>query len=1041
MKPLKLTLEAFGPYKDKTCIDFSKFDKQLFLIYGNTGSGKTFIFDAITYALYGEVSGDKRSVKGLKCQSADPSATPKVVFEFEIHNKKYEIERIPVHERLKERGAGMCSDNGGVLFRDGTKEYTKTKEVDQKIKEIIGMSAKDFKSTMLIAQGSFAEVITATTDERRDLLRNIMNTGRLSELSDTLKVMSSEAKKRVEMIDAEIESKKETLIFGDAELDGKIANKNVPFEAVEVEIENALKNEGDKIGELKEMVIQAKTESDAAKDVLTKARTGNENYDSYQRNIEKEKELLEKKQNFDEKENNLKASRAAKGLCEAAKDLTEKNRRLSETENELKTAKKDTETLKENLAKAQIEKDTSEKDAVKLTELDAELLTMKTALSNYQKITEKEDALTKQRNNLETYKMSLECAVNEEKTLESQIVTLVNKTGSFDGEFRKVKNDNEIKNNDDVNKKFTIAVEKTREIFVEISKNEDKKKELQEKREELSRINAKYENARNSYISSQAGFLAKGLEENKPCPVCGSIHHVKLATLSPDSVTKEELDEIRKEAEDKLNEFTQFTTDIKTSEANLAERLKEQLKDLGYSGTIDKTSFDSFVEETSRYIATKKAVLLENGRKIDEEIAENNKAKNDLKLMQQRDVDLKNEIATKTTSIKNTNENILSLQNEITGLKKETLSLSEDELRSNAANLETKIKTIRSRVEKAREVFNKADFDLSVNSQKITILETQIKEKTEDVKQAKDTYAEKLSCASEFGIADEAVAARLVLSDEDESNLENGINDFKTSLERIRGAVISDKEKGYDKLIKADLSELERAFNEKDTAYTAISAQETELRVRHENNEKTFGKIKNQIANCDADRRNARDLEDLYNVASGHLSGGALRIDFETYYQANRFEKVLEIASPKLAHMSHGRYTFNRCTSWKKTGNTKIGLEINVNDDNFGSIRPASDLSGGESFEASLALATSFSELVSANRGAIEMNSMFIDEGFGTLDQSSLKETVDQLVELGKDSGKMIGVISHVEELRDRLPYRLEVANDGTTSKITTVLP
>lgn len=785
MKPLVLEMQGLGPYGKKVVVDFTQFGNGgLYLVTGETGSGKTFIFDAICYALYGEVSGGERKTEMLRTMGLDGNVETYVKLKFECGGKEYEIMRKPAYERAKKRGAGTVTDNARVEFVTAEGTYTRIEDVNDRIKELIGLNAEQFKQIVMIAQGKFAQILQKSTKERRELLREIFNTN--AYISLELRV-----KDEYNRLGQEYEARKR-------EINDKIEEITASDEEYREELEQLRQEEFVNLDRVLELLaIFDKKDGE----LLT---IYNEKLDALQKQQVGIKLALDKA--------NLRARQE--------KDLAQLQKRKEEVDRIAVTAKE---------------------DAGRVTEA------------------------------LEFFATNRE----QQVTANTNLVALRN--------LYQLGLDNDH---------AEVELQKTDADRQQATKNA------------LEQQN-KYSNVYQSFLLAQSGILASTLKPGVPCPVCGSVEHPSPAQLSGAAPTEEMVNHAKAVAEK-------------------AEALRHQLQGRYESAQkAQKLALEKFLAMSKEYyqeeFAPEKATALverikDDGTKLKEELqqlagAESNK-------------------------------------------KKEFGMLANE-------SVEQYQKRIQERAAKAREeVANVAG---AIKSLQEAMAQLDIGENIEDLqKRMSDNQKELNALKSE----NEKVLARRAL---------NGGN--AKSIEAKRGAM---------------------------------------LKIEEERN----------------------DIDNLYRTLSGNLNkSNAVKVSFETYMQQSYFDRILAYANNRLLKISHGRYRLVRRSDSDAKGNAKVGLDLNVHDAHNGKERSANSLSGGETFMASLALALGMADEVQASAGGIHIETMFIDEGFGSLSKDFLNTTVDVLNTLA-DNKHLVGIISHVEELKERIEQQILVTRnqDGHSS-------
>lgn len=913
MKPIHLIICGFGPYAGKADIHMDEVEKDgMFLITGDTGAGKTSIFDAITYALFGEASGDVRDVSMFRSKYAGPETPTSVELEFSHNGETYTVQRNPEYMRFARRGNGMAKQSAEACLSlpDG-RVVTKVKEVDAKIREILGIDKEQFCRISMLAQGNFQKLLFADTAVRQSVFRTLFNTGQCQKIQEKLKEDASEisreyAKCQQGIIQAldyvtcppgmEFQpgddiplEKKVMMVSGFVEQD-TMAENNALKQKAEVEamlrdtntaLENIRKNDE----------LQAETRK--TKDALEEARTS---FQEARKQDGQAREKLEKAKRLKDEAGHIRETlpdyRQYKSLGETVaslRDWLEKKRQLS------------METAAEEQA-----------DRESMDHAEAELRSLKSKKAD---------------------KASF---VTQRTASES----MLGRIGDLEME---------------------IAAEQKAEARLVSAKEEYL---LCQK--EADQAASDYNSLFRKFLSMQAGILASGLEEGRPCPVCGSVHHPAPATPETSSVSEDDVEAAKQtvsKAQGKAREASNQSASAHAEVLAVKERVRKLYVQLFHrTDTVDA----AFVRrESEKYVS---AIEEMDARIAEEEKREKTQEKLEAALTETR------------SRYGSLAEKRSSLMTEI--------QVSEATLKEKTAALESL----------------GAQLEYPAESQAVHAMEKALEEAAA-LEQGAVMAGQKLK---------EAEASVLGLEGKLEA-LEKQLRDFPDC---DRAALAA----------KAESLELGKAALER-------TAMETHSRANA--NKKALGLLETlsqKVGSLDARYRMVKKLAD---TACGMLAGKD-KVTFETYVQSHYFDRVLAHANSRLLLMTDGQYELVRAKN-AADARSKSGLDINVIDHCNGSERSAKSLSGGESFLASLALALGLSDVVQADAGGIQVDSVFIDEGFGSLDPDTLDLAFRALASLTQGS-RVVGVISHVEELRDRITNQIVVKKTGSDGSFVKVI-
>lgn len=912
MRPLKLTLSAFGPYAGKTDFDFDKLGTGgLYLITGDTGAGKTTIFDAITYALYGDPSGNNREVSMFRSKYADLETPTFVKLTFKYKDNEYVVKRNPEYERASQRGSGVTKQTAGVelTLPDG-KVLTKTKEVDTAIKNIMGIDKNQFCQIAMIAQGDFLKLLLAPTRERIEIFRHIFKTKLYSDLQNKLKQEASSLDNNCLQIRQSITQ--------------YIAGINCDESSLHcVQVSKAKNNElpiDECISLLKNLLAE-----DSQSEEKTAAEISN---------IEKQADTI--KLNIQQGES---ISRA-KVLLEQTQALLEK---LSSEKITLAAALDD-----ENKKSVEIEK------------LTKDSATISAQLPEYNELSQKQTALAKNISLIEQNNLTLNKAKTDIDTLKSQIESLNAEAKTLEkcGEQKIILENNILSLNDRLSK-----LQQLLQSMEALKKNhEEHKKAVQiykEKQANVDSLNASYKEGYKLYLDAQAGILAESLKENMPCPVCGSLSHPKKASKPVDVPTKDELDALQNRISAANKEVEMASQTAGKLNGAINEKMESTLTSIKeLLGDINMNSATDIAKENISELQAKI-------KSINSEIKQ----------------------LSKNISRKNSIEKILPQSTK----RLEELQDSINTISNTVTTYTSKNKAIEERIEslKSKLLFSsKLEADAKIKSNNDTVLKIQkaIELATKRLNECNEKLASATATKTELSKQ---------LEGKEEINLEN------------------EKNKLYE--LESNIKRL-RAYKE-------------EIHSRIVNNQSNYKNINLKSDELIEAEKQYTIVKSLSDTANGNITGKD-KIMLETYIQMHYFDRIISRANARLVIMTGGQYDLVR----RKEAASKMGqsgLDLDVIDHYNGTERSVKSLSGGESFKASLALALGLSDEIQSSAGGIQLDTMFIDEGFGSLDEDSLSQAMNALASLAS-SNKLIGIISHVGELKQKIDKQIIVKKDKT---------
>lgn len=1008
MIPNSLIISAFGPYTNTVKIDFERFKQDgLFLITGPTGSGKTMIFDAITFALYGVSSGSERSSEHFRCVNASNEVLTYVELDFTLHNEHFIIKRSPRYLLTGRKTPKMPT---ALLTLPNAKMIEGVKEVNAKVKELLGIDDKQFKQIAMIAQGEFTKLIYAGSEEREKVLRNLFKTNNLVYLEEQLKERVKEYRNKYDLL-----FKQRSLLEESIELD----DQKVSYHEYLDQLQTALANQ--------ELVYQSKTvEYDQINQKLNITTLNNQRLSHLQElQLKLDDYLNNKKYYLDLKENILSLKKAL--------SIQADYQEVIKSENKVTQLKITNNKTKEVLAQVQKELLKLEKDFLEINIYQGK---KESLLLELQKNKELKQIIKEyQKDIIEQTKINKQIRVIKSKLIglmdkQQKYQKLIDHDGNSISKLDKLKSDYEL-----VSQEYQkihrrkLDLHQLSEKYDKLLRIEDKGYDLKDKYQKIEAAylqeKQQYDLIEHRFRLSQAGILASGLKKHQPCPVCGSLEHPQLADFSDNIVNHEDL----KKAKHEFDKYIEKRNDcynaliLKQQEIIiLKDQLEQDSKRLNIDDELGKEVFIKVLGEVN---LEEKALLKEENR-LNNEIIYLNKLKITL---DNHSKDLKvvaDEIENYNNDLNNYNDQLHQLMGKIAPLDY-LKQLTESQIDQRIAEQENDINKIDYQINKIETDYHNLKEKMIQLDANVTLGTNQLKEEENNYQNKLKIYLEKLKqlFANEDTFIKLLPQVSLLNSLEKEYNdyliakvtLENQIADLKVELAEVSYVDLTELQHQTDSL-KLQLAELQSSLN----------AQSVRLITSSD----TIKKIEQIDKQLNDNYEIYQRYLDLSEITSGK---NEYRVSFERYVLAAYFENILAYANILLKRMSQGRYQLYRRDNRSK-GAGKQGLELDVLDLESGMFRDVKTLSGGESFKAALSLALGLSKMIQSFAGGIELNTLFIDEGFGSLDSQSLDQAIDCLIDLQQD-GKLIGIISHVSELKERIDYKIVLSRTNKETYIS----
>ena len=1023
MKPISLTIEAFGPYRDSVTLDFSTLqDHSMFLISGPTGAGKTSILDAMVYALYGEPSGEVRKIDAIRSDFAEPERMTRVDFSFAIGEAQYRVERLPKQLVAKKRGTGMREQNASATvyeMKDGEWKViaTSAAAIRDTVQRIIGFRKDQFLQVVLLPQGEFRKLLVASTSEREELLHTLFRTELYRRLQDALKASYDDAKAGIE----------ENLTKQNALLQSIPHDEDIPVLTIE-HVRDLLKHREPHRDAL---VI----ERDKAVTVVEQFNTLRNEWALYNQAQQSLAEAISKLDLVKAREAERASLREKVQFLTSLTPSFELYKQFTDKQSVLKTLETSLSEAEKNVDSAtQYESKCIEAHAV----LEAQAETMqakRTTLAQMEQQSEKFNELAVLNKELSTLKSNLLTKDREksEAALQAQHKTVA------DLEAKLVVDRQQFQAN-------SKALESIPRIQEQLSQLQRYSELLEEKQKAQNDIDAKDrslaaidKSVKNSKVQLERleHLMAEGrafelvhlVVDNEPCPVCGSTEHPQLASKPELYPTKEEIEAARAVRDEVLQKQA---SEIGQKET-LVIRLHELNEDVKDQVSKLKSSIDSFSEDTFDSIQQDLLSQMEQltSLRSDTEQLRKTIATKEDELSGAKEKLAKLEIDHKELleSLHDLELQISSVQAKLDALSKILPTTDLDAWHKQIESLETDINAYDEQVEVCKTNLEAAREQLNAKRGRLETLSVQVQEETNNLDVIYKEYTKSLQSTSLC--EDDFVE---VLGDY------KALDTFRSELHALDEA-FNKAQAVYDAALKHVQSVIEPSDPVSDEVYDAAVEQRDNIvgslaawdkETKHI--ETTLASLEELDVAMGEARNDVEFLSRLNDLANGGEQGFK-NVTFERYVLGAILDEVVYAANLRLQKMSRSRYSLER-SDYTGGGRGKQGLDLAVMDAFTGQSRPANTLSGGETFLASMALALGLADVIQSYAGGIHMDTMFIDEGFGTLDPDTLELAMETLVQL-QSSGRLIGMISHVPELKTRIPAHLEVTrgDDGSTAK------
>jgi exonuclease SbcC len=919
MRPIRLTLSAFGPFAQQAEVDFTRFAQGgLYLITGDTGAGKTTLFDAITFALYGVASGTDRQGGMLRSDYAEPGTRTYVIFEFAHRGKHYKVERSPDYQRPKKKGEGTTLEKGGAtLWMEGQVLASKGSDVTAEITALLGIDGNQFRQIVMIAQGDFRKLLQADSKERAEILRKLFNTQSIQQFQQRLKDLATAEERDYRALCTGIlqeASRLQTLPDSpQGELQQRMATQEGGVYLV---------------GELIALVEEGLRED--------------------------EQLLREEEAALTTQTDKLEV---VNGQLALAKEALTRQRQIAQCTAEL-------ERLRQEAAKLEAQQADTQAKAQELEEARTALAQVEGELPRYQDLTEAQDALhlAKTAHQCAQSQFAQETALlaeNEEtqRSLTQALAACENAQVECAEQGH--------------------ALEQAKARVEQLGKLGDGLDQWTEEKKTLARLQQQFQAALQAkekqnhqtqrseqlFLASQAGVLAETLEEGMPCPVCGSLTHPAPAGREEDAPTQAELN--------RLKEVLRKTEEEATRRSVAAGKQKSR------------------VETLSDHLYQQALALMPGVTREDWSVR------------------LFPAWSQATVEAEEAERAYLAAQDQVA--QRQQLAAKLESARIQGEELATRHKNCQA-------LLTKTEADIRGYTEKAAALSQGL------------TYPDKAT-AQRRG---KELSAQVAALEQLISGRKKAVEDCAQSIQRGEGT-LSGLMSQQTQLPAEPLEELERRRDEEEALRRQIDGRRIQRSGRISCNRDCVRRLKDQSRQLEEKGRRCESLRKLSDVANGTRAGKA-KLPFEQYLQGAYFDRILQAANQRFTTLSSGQFRLVRSRE-AANQRSQTGLDLNVLDAYTGKERSVKTLSGGEGFLASLSLALGLSDVIQRENGGIRLDAMFVDEGFGSLDQDALNQAISVLGQLAGDR-RLVGIISHVAQLRENIPNQIQVTRTRTGSQL-----
>ncbi|EAD5841861.1 TPA: SbcC/MukB-like Walker B domain-containing protein [Listeria innocua] len=1020
MRPIKLTMQAFGAYAKKEVIDFEKLGtEQIFVISGKTGAGKSTIFDAISFAIFGKANTFDRESFSMRSHFATDKEITEVTLVFRLKDKIYQISRIPQQEIAKQRGNGTTTSPQKAelyeLVGDEMKLLASSvRDVNTKMEELIQLNVDQFRQILMIPQGEFRELLVSDSKEKEVILQRLAHTVYYEKVENLLWEKQKEAEILV------VEARKKVAELAELSLPGIEITGKTTSEISLLQTE-AIRQEQAILAELESALSIIRKETSEAVEKVTLAKEQLLDWQNLDLYIEEVAKLEAEKDFYQVIANRIEAAKRASNLrsqdalCIRLKEQLEtavntEKQVAHEVElitNQFSNAKKQREALAEQEAVLEANKRTLfqlEEMEPKIIELETITIQQRRAEINWKEAADRLEKVKKTEQEIAAELQSMETRLGEINQAELAILEAINKRTTAEALIEK--------NQELVNKRMKMNLWNKQ-------KQTEEQTLIQLLTEKLA-IETTIKQEESNLQQEQAATLAAHLHEGDACPVCGSVSHPQLAEYG-ESASLTTLDEAKAQLHKKQLAINEVEKSI--------SQLEWQLAEWADIADVDLVAVEKLLAE-NRQLAKN---LTDQINQLQTNVAQKENIQGTFETLKNKQKEIETEKNSTALQVESFHQEVQLSSGKLSYLEQAIpADLRDKTIFDKQKNeLSNSIKTHLEQAEQVDKVFRQAEKETTRLESTLQSAEKTTLDAKEALQVQREVFKEAMK-QNDFPTYETYKQA--LMSVEELKSKEEQVADFerKRHLAISRRAELTEKLKNKQ---KPNIEQLESFMNEKQQELAQSEENTIKQRDFVLKRKELAENYQNSIQAVEKAEENYADIGLLADSARGK---NARRLTFERYILAMFLDTIIHRANHRLSKMTSGRFELKRKIE-KAKGNVQSGLELEVFDEYTGLTRHVKTLSGGESFKTSLALALSLAEVVQEMAGGISLETMFIDEGFGTLDPESLEVAVECLLET-QENGRLVGIISHVPELKERISARLEVTatNHGSTTKFIT---
>lgn len=995
-------MTAFGPYHQKEIIDFTKLHEHgIFVVSGATGAGKTTIFDAITFALYDSGSGEDREKSlFLRSDFADESVDTEVELEFEVRGRLYRIWRKFGHDGASAKREFFEITDGVIV---PAVEKFQVKLIQSKVEELIGLTQSQFNQIVMLPQGEFQKLLTSESKHKEEIFRKIFKTERFTKMVELLKEKKNIAEKHYEQArmqqDNTIHEIRSRLPQRESELFSSLNNDVINLYQVKSALQTEQQYYEDQCTALKGEYDASKKELQKLVKTLNEQRLLNERIEKFLIRKERLEELLQQKDKIQAEQQKLVLAKKANQIEPLEREYEKVKRQLEQAEVSLQKAKTDYERAQAQLQQATNHYQEQKQQEPLLDNYTKSISQLEQLVPIYQSINTQRENVSKVAENQKNAKQLFDKLQNEALSLkekQQQQQAIINELEDATVTYHETY---------ETHAALTRKIEMAKEVAA-IQMNVDSLvNQLAGKKQIADEAQQKLKNMEQQIRSNHAAFLAASLHHGEACPVCGSTEHPAIHNSEAVVIDEDALAQLRQEADRTMQSFYQVTSKLDVEKATLDQKISAlQLLDAQLSKLHE---YEQHLAELTAKLSKQKqqqAQLVTEKKMMAQLLESKEVLQGRIEKGQQYVIDIDKQYAQEKGKLEQSEQSLLPQFSTL------------DEVTQELANHQQKHHQLKAAIQNALEAMQKIQLDEKSCEVNYHHAKNLVTEKQQESLLAQKEFESALQ--QEGFDLEKYKTALLPLNIQQQ--IQDAVEAYKQNVHTL-SVQIAEEEPLLEGKEQADLTASEQQIHELNEQIEEHYSKMTLIQSYVEQCKETRDKLDQSAQQIESYKEKLMQVEHVYNLIRGQNDA---KISFERFVQIGYLEKVTHAANERLRVLSNGQY-FLKSTG-RKEGNAQSGLSIDVYDSHTGQTRDVKTLSGGEKFNASLSLALGMADVIQSVQGSVHIDTMFIDEGFGTLDEEALRRAIDILIDL-QQTGRLIGVISHVAELKAAMPAILQV--------------